>query len=185
MLIIESVTDNATTSGSTTPVAAVAPCLLSAVVIAIQHSITNIRSIPTPFQKGFEFLNDYKPTNIALLAIYRSSVYVALMRLNELRFLILAALGREPLHGYALAEEINLLSGGHHTPRPGALYHAIDKLSEAHLVELDREETVDGRVRRYYRLTESGQATVTSEAERRSQAAAAALDRITQFNPAT
>ena len=64
-------------------------------------------------------------------------------------------------------------------------YHAIDKLSEAHLVELDREETVDGRVRRYYRLTESGQATVTAEAERRSQAAAAALDRITQINPAT
>ena len=185
MLIIGSVTDNATTSGSTTPVAAVAPCLLCPLDIAIQPSITNIRSITTPSQKRFEFLNDYKATNIAWLAIYRSSVYVAFVRLNELRFLILAALGREPLHGYALAEEIELLSAGHHTPRPGALYHAIDKLSEAHLVELDREETVDGRVRRYYRLTESGQATVTAEAERRSQAAAAALDRITQINPAT
>lgn len=121
----------------------------------------------------------------ASLNIYRTSVYVAGMRLNELRFLILAALAKEPLHGYALAEEIELLSAGHHTPRPGALYHAIDKLSEGHLVELDREETVEGRVRRYYRLTESGQATVTAEAQRRSQAAAAALDRITQINPAT
>ena len=107
------------------------------------------------------------------------------MRLNEQRFLILAALAQSPLHGYALAEEIRQLSAGHHTPRPGTLYHAIDKLVEGGLVELDREEPVDGRVRRYYRLTNSGRTVVTSEAERRSAAASAALHRITGITPAT
>lgn len=106
------------------------------------------------------------------------------MRLNEQRFLILAALARAPLHGYALAEQISELSAGHHTPRPGALYHSIDKLVEGGLVELDREETVDGRVRRYYRLTKSGHEAVTAEAERRAAAASAALGRVTGIAPA-
>lgn len=107
------------------------------------------------------------------------------MRLNELRFLILAALAQEPLHGYALADEIEVLSDGHHTPRPGALYHAIDKLVDGNLVELDREEAVDGRVRRYYRLTTKGEETLAAEAKRRAAAAQAALNRITRINPAT
>lgn len=107
------------------------------------------------------------------------------MRLNEQRFLILAALSRAPLHGYALAEEIRQLSDGHHTPRPGSLYHAIDKLVEGGIVEVDREETVDGRVRRYYRLTKSGESAVTVEAERRAAAAQAALNRIAGITPLT
>ncbi len=107
------------------------------------------------------------------------------MRLNEQRFLILAALSVAPLHGYALAEEIRELSDGHHTPRPGALYHAIDKLVEGGLVTLDREDVVDGRVRRYYRLTASGDAAATAEAERRAAAATAALRRITGLRPST
>ncbi len=100
------------------------------------------------------------------------------MHLNEQRFLILAALARTPLHGYALAEEIRDLSSGHHTPRPGALYHSLDKLVASGLVELDREEMVDGRLRRYYRITATGESTVTTEAERRAATATAALGRI-------
>lgn len=107
------------------------------------------------------------------------------MRLNEQRFLILAALAQTPLHGYALADEIRQLSNGHHTPRPGALYHAIDKLQEAQLVELDSEEQVDGRTRRYYRLTEKGQTTVTAEARRRAAAATAVINRMGNMNPIT
>jgi len=105
------------------------------------------------------------------------------MRLNEQRFLILTALAQAPLHGYALAEQINELSLGHHTPRPGALYHALDKLVEGGLVALDREESVGGRMRRYYRLTKDGNATVAAEAKRRAAVASAALDRITTIAP--
>lgn len=105
------------------------------------------------------------------------------MRLNEQRFLILAALANGPLHGYAIAEEIRLLSDGHHAPRPGSLYHALDKLVDEALVEMDREEAVAGRLRRYYRLTTRGTETVTSEAERRASTAHAALERIHGATP--
>ncbi len=104
------------------------------------------------------------------------------MRLNEQRFLILASLARGPMHGYAIADEIRQLSDGHHTPRPGSLYHAIDKLVSSDLVIIDREDTVDGRMRRYYRLTETGIETLTAEASRRAQTAQAAIARM---NPST
>ena len=39
------------------------------------------------------------------------------------------------------------------------------------LVEVDREETVDGRLRRYYRLSGAGRDAVTTEAERLAAAA--------------
>lgn len=101
-----------------------------------------------------------------------------LVRLNEQRFLTLAALANGPRHGYAIAEEIRSLSDGHHTPRPGSLYHALDKLVEQALVEMDREEVVGGRLRRYYRLTARGAETVATEAARRATTAHAALERV-------
>lgn len=100
------------------------------------------------------------------------------MRLNEQRFLILAALAEQPMHGYAIASEIQQLSDGHHTPRPGSLYHAIDKLVDGGLVVVEGEDTVDGRLRRYYRLTEVGRAALTVEASRRSQAAQTVMRRL-------
>lgn len=103
------------------------------------------------------------------------------MRLNELRFLILGALGRGRMHGYAIAEEIRLLSDGHHTPRPGSLYHAIDKLVAANLVVDDGEEAVDGRLRRYYKLTPSGTEMLEAEANRRAAAAHVVIDRLAGF----
>lgn len=100
------------------------------------------------------------------------------MRLNEQRFLILTALAERPLHGYGIAEEIRAISDGHHAPRPGSLYHSLDKLVEQDLVVLDREETVDGRLRRYYRLTSLGSTTVADEATRRQKTVASALLRL-------
>ncbi len=51
------------------------------------------------------------------------------------------------------------------------LYRAIDRLQEGGLVAPDREEIVDGRARRYYRITDKGTEAVAEEA-RRLQAAA-------------
>ncbi len=82
------------------------------------------------------------------------------------------------MHGYALAEEIRLLSHGHHEPRPGSLYHSLDKLVGQGLVEIDKEEPVDGRLRRYYRLTATGRQTVVAAGERRAATATAALGRL-------
>ena len=100
------------------------------------------------------------------------------MALNEQRFHILISLARGPLHGYGIAEEIASITEGDSRPRAGALYHALDKLVEQGLVVLDREEAVDGRLRRYYRLTEDGTATLTDEAICRQRSAEVALDRL-------
>jgi DNA-binding PadR family transcriptional regulator len=50
--------------------------------------------------------------------------------------------------------------------RPGTLYGALDRLAEQGLVEVDREEAVGGRLRRYYRLTDSGAAALEVQVER-------------------
>ncbi|MBM2618527.1 PadR family transcriptional regulator [Actinoplanes sp. LDG1-06] len=80
-------------------------------------------------------------------------------------FLILSALAPAPLHGYAVIKEVARLSDDKTRLAAGTLYAALDRLSDEGLVEVDREETVDGRLRRYYRLTDQGIATLAAEAE--------------------
>ncbi|MFV2101372.1 PadR family transcriptional regulator [Micromonospora sp. LOL_024] len=86
--------------------------------------------------------------------------------LREPTFLILTALARKPMHGYGIIGEVAALSDGRLSLRPGTLYGALDRLADAGLVELDREETVDGRLRRFYRLSPAGDTTLTEETER-------------------
>lgn len=100
------------------------------------------------------------------------------MSLNNQRFHILVALANGPLHGYGIAEEIKTVTNGAMSPRAGALYHALDKLTEQDLVVVDREEVVDSRMRRYYRLTEHGMGTLAEEAATRERSATAALERL-------
>src|SRR3982750_3649633 len=89
------------------------------------------------------------------------SMAVAFLAMQEPTFLILTALAAEPLHGYGVIRAVEQLSQGEVVLRPGTLYGALDRLAEQGLVELDREEAVDGRLRRYYRLTDSGAAAPT------------------------
>ncbi|GGM61971.1 PadR family transcriptional regulator [Micromonospora sonchi] len=98
--------------------------------------------------------------------------------LREPTFLILTALAREPMHGYAIIGEVAALSAGRLSLRPGTLYGALDRLTDAGLVELDREETVDGRLRRYYRLSPAGDATLAAETERLRHNVEAATERL-------
>ncbi|HWG61436.1 MAG TPA: PadR family transcriptional regulator [Streptosporangiaceae bacterium] len=98
--------------------------------------------------------------------------------LREPTFLILAALAPRPLHGYAIIGEVAALSGGRLSLRPGTLYGALDRLAADGLVEPDREVLVEGRMRRYYRLSEAGAAVLTSEAHRLRRNADAAEHRL-------
>ena len=100
------------------------------------------------------------------------------MALNDQRFNILVALANGPLHGYGIAEEIKAVTEGALKPRSGSLYHALDKLAEQDLVIVDRDEVVDGRLRRYYRLTETGSSLLADEAVRRQRSATVALERL-------
>jgi DNA-binding PadR family transcriptional regulator len=109
--------------------------------------------------------------------------------MHEPTFLILTALADGPKHGYGVVRDVSELSGGQVTLRPGTLYGALDRLAEQGLVEIDREEVVDGRLRRYYLLTDSGTETLLAEAQRRTDNAAEAhrrlRSRLTSRRPAT
>ncbi len=98
--------------------------------------------------------------------------------LQEPAFLILSALAQGPLHGYGVAKDVEESSGGRVTLRAGTLYGAIDRLVAAGLVQVDREEVVDSRLRRYYRLTPEGGARLAVEAERAEAQARRALERL-------
>src|ERR1700729_1129877 len=83
--------------------------------------------------------------------------------MQEPTFLILTALAAGPQHGYAIITDAGRTSGGATRLQTGTLYMALDRLSSAGLVEPDREEIADGRLRRYYRLTDDGAAELAAE----------------------
>jgi DNA-binding PadR family transcriptional regulator len=112
------------------------------------------------------------------LYIVGRSVGVMTSALQEPTFLILTALATEPLHGYGVIQEVGRLSGGRVALRPGTLYGALDRLSDQGLVAADREEIVDGRLRRYYRLTDEGAGVLQDEAQRLADNAAEARRRL-------
>ena len=64
------------------------------------------------------------------------------------------------------------------TLRAGTLYGALERLDADGLIGVDREEVVDSRLRRYYRLTEEGSARLAEEAKRLQASAATALQRL-------
>lgn len=80
--------------------------------------------------------------------------------------LLLTALADAPRHGYALLQEIALISQGRVKMRTGTLYAALDRLLDQGLIRVESEAVVDGRARRTYALTEPGQAVLATEAER-------------------
>jgi DNA-binding PadR family transcriptional regulator len=100
--------------------------------------------------------------------------------MQEPTFLILTALVSGPLHGYGVIQEVSGLSGGDVVLRPGTLYGALDRLAEQGLITVDREEAVDGRLRRYYRLTDGGAGVLAAEVERLRRNASAAAARLSR-----
>ncbi len=98
--------------------------------------------------------------------------------LREPTFLILAALAPQPLHGYAIIGEVAALSGGRLSLRPGTLYGALDRLLAEGLLATDREEVVEGRLRRYFQLTDAGAAVLEQEVQRLQRNADAARQRL-------
>jgi DNA-binding PadR family transcriptional regulator len=93
------------------------------------------------------------------------------MDLRPASYFVLASLLDGPLHGYAIAARAGELSGGEVRLTAGTLYGALERMTARGLVELDREETVEGRLRRYYRLSDRGREAVTREADRLAAAA--------------
>ena len=98
--------------------------------------------------------------------------------MQEPTFLIMTALAAGPQHGYGLIQQVAELSGGRLRLRPGTLYGALDRLAGEGLVARDREEVIDGRLRRYYRLTDPGADALATHARRLRANADAAEARL-------
>ena len=93
------------------------------------------------------------------------------MELRPASYFVLAALLDGPLHGYAISSRAAELSDGDVRLTAGTLYGALERMAARGLVEIEREETVEGRLRRYYRLTDGGRDAVVKEADRLAAAA--------------
>jgi DNA-binding PadR family transcriptional regulator len=98
--------------------------------------------------------------------------------MQEATFMILTALADGSQHGYGIIGEVTEISGGRVQLRAGTLYTALDRLRADGLVDVDGEEVVEGRLRRYYRLTPEGGTRLAAEAARLHANATAAITRL-------
>lgn len=93
-------------------------------------------------------------------------------------FYVLTALADEARHGYGIVREVERLSGGRVSMPVGTLYGVLDRLAGDGLVELDREEVQQGRLRRYYRLSQPGADVLEAEAAQMAAGVRVATERL-------
>jgi DNA-binding PadR family transcriptional regulator len=98
--------------------------------------------------------------------------------MQEATFLILTALAGGSQHGYGIITDVEQISDRHVRLRAGTLYAALERLRADGLIEVDREEIVESRLRRYYRLTATGHERLSAEAARRQAHALVAMSRL-------
>ena len=98
--------------------------------------------------------------------------------MQEPTFLILTALAAGAQHGYGIMIDVTRISDGRVRLRAGTLYAALDRLKSDGLVSSDKEEIVDGRLRRYYKITDEGSKELAAEVSRLRANAAVAAARL-------
>jgi transcriptional regulator len=92
---------------------------------------------------------------------------------GTLVMLILRVLAQQPLHGYAIAQKIHVLSGEQLDAEEGSLYPALQKLLIQGWVKAAWTVSDTGRKVREYRITAAGQKRLEKEvAEYRRMTAA-------------
>ncbi|MEV0584264.1 PadR family transcriptional regulator [Nonomuraea sp. NPDC050310] len=96
---------------------------------------------------------------------------------SEPMYFVLTALLDGPLHGHAIMKVVTGLSGGRVKPSVGTLYGILERLSDRGVIVVDREEVVNGRGRRYFRISDTGRALLEAEARRMMEAASLVMNR--------
>lgn len=86
--------------------------------------------------------------------------------LGESSFWILTALATGRLHGYAIMQQIAFSSNGAFAPKVTTLYAALERLARSGSITVDGEEIVEGRARRYFKLSEQGAEALAAEVRR-------------------
>ena len=82
---------------------------------------------------------------------------------GTLMMVVLRVLTRQPMHGYAIAQAIKLLSHDELSVEEGSLYPALQKLLIKGWVKAAWRESESGRQVREYRITASGRKQLEAE----------------------
>jgi PadR family transcriptional regulator PadR len=97
---------------------------------------------------------------------------------GTLDLLILKVVALGPVHGYAIAQRLELVSKHVVQVPQGSLYPALHRLENRGLLASDWKDTETGREAKFYRLTGKGRAQLEAEAaswERLTEAVALIL----------
>ena len=88
--------------------------------------------------------------------------------LQETTFFILLSLSRQPRHGYAILQDVGQLSNGRIQLSTGTLYGALRRMLDQGWIDRFDEATgtVNGRIRKAYRITELGQKILNADVAR-------------------
>jgi PadR family transcriptional regulator len=70
---------------------------------------------------------------------------------------------QQPVHGYAIAQRLQQISGEVVQVAGGSLYPALHRLENRSFVKSDWKETETGRDAKFYRLTNKGRAHLESQ----------------------
>jgi transcriptional regulator len=82
---------------------------------------------------------------------------------GTLDLLILKTVAREPLHGWAIAKRIQLLSGDVLSFGQGSLYPALHRLEQQGWISGEWKDSELGRAAKFYSLTRDGRKQLTAE----------------------
>lgn len=89
------------------------------------------------------------------MKLEQRNYWKSLINMSLCRFFTLRALYNEPVHGYAILEKLKEFTHGFCTPAYGTIYPILKELMKGKYVKV-KSETVRGRVRKVYELTEKG-----------------------------
>ena len=84
---------------------------------------------------------------------------------GTLDLLILKTLAREPMHGWAIAKRIQLLSNEVLSVQQGSLYPALHRLENQGWIAAEWKSSEHGRDAKVYELTRDGRRQLTRELE--------------------
>ena len=88
---------------------------------------------------------------------------------GTLEMLVLKTLSIEPMHGYGIAQHIQMLSADALTIEEGSLYPALQRMLVKRWVSAAWKISANNRRARYYRLTAAGRKQLGVEESRFSQ----------------
>jgi transcriptional regulator len=84
---------------------------------------------------------------------------------GTLDLLVLRVVARGPIHGYAIAQHIQMMSKEALQIQQGSLYPALHRLENKNFLAAEWGPTETGREAKFYKLTAKGRAQLKTETE--------------------